>query len=174
MPIVQWLVAHPNSIFPFSTVHRPPNILQVLFVRGSTNRPERLFRRGNPSDVRSSCINGNQREECVRMPRKMARQTLRTPCCFAGSRPYLATSKQSRKSLKFSPLPSSSGESRLTTDKKLFFDRSSDTLPTLTARTSKLGYKGFGGTSDAAEQMGAHAWLVLRIALKARLLAQRN
>ena len=28
------------------------------------------------SDVRSSSINGDQREECVRMPRKMARQTL--------------------------------------------------------------------------------------------------
>jgi hypothetical protein len=36
-------------------------------------------------DVRSSCINGNQREERVRMPRKMARQTL------DGSRPYLGS-----------------------------------------------------------------------------------
>src|SRR5262249_36000490 len=34
--------------------------------------------------------------------------------CYAGSRPYLGpTSRQSRKSLQFAPLPSSSGESRL-------------------------------------------------------------
>ncbi len=44
-------------------------------------------------DVRSSCINGNQREERVRMPRKMARQTLErhAGACYAGSRPYLGS-----------------------------------------------------------------------------------
>jgi hypothetical protein len=50
------------------------------------------------------------------MPRKMARQTLErhAGACYAGSRTYLGvgTSRQSRKSLQFAPLPSSSGESR--------------------------------------------------------------